>query len=84
MTDAAYQSIRLTAEKLEGEDDLRVFLEPADSDVRGSGHVIQLDVSIKNYIGESATDGPSAVEKSHLPCTSSLQILSTTSPLTGY
>lgn len=66
-----HQSIRLTAEKLNCEDRLRVFLEPAewDDELQGSRPVIQLDVSITHYIGESATDGPTAVERSSLPWT---------------
>ena len=80
------QSICLTAEKHESENDLKVFLEPAawDEELHGSRPVIQLDVSVQNYIGESATDGSSAVAKSSLPCMSSFQILSTASPLTRH
>ncbi|KAI0304363.1 mitochondrial protein Pet127-domain-containing protein [Multifurca ochricompacta] len=66
-----HQSIRLTAEKLEGEENLKVFLEPADWDegAHGSRPVIQLDISTKSYIGEMATNGSSAVERSNLPWT---------------
>ena len=72
----AYQSIRLTAEKPIRKDELRVFLEPAEwDDLQGSRPVIQLDVSIKHYIGLSATDGPHAVERSSLPCMSSFPTL---------
>jgi hypothetical protein len=65
------QSIRLTTEKLLNEDNLRVFLEPADWDekLHGLRPLIQLDVSIKNYIGERAIGGSSAVERSSLPWT---------------
>ncbi|KAI9443275.1 mitochondrial protein Pet127-domain-containing protein [Lactarius indigo] len=66
-----HQSIRLTAEKFEGEDNLKVFLEPADWDEELHGHrpIIQLDVSTKSYIDEMAATGPSAVERSNLPWT---------------
>jgi hypothetical protein len=66
----ARQSIRLTAEKPENEDNLRVFLEPAewDEEVNGPIPVIQLDVSTKSYIGETAISGSSAVERSNFPC----------------
>ena len=65
-----YKSIRLTMEKLESEDNLKVFLEPADWDeeLHASGSVIQLDVSTKSYIDEMAVSGPSAIERSNLPC----------------
>jgi hypothetical protein len=55
-----------------------VFLEPAewDDELQGSRPVIQLDVSIKHFIGERATDGPIAVEKSSLPCMPSFPTLS--------
>ncbi|KAH9179300.1 mitochondrial protein Pet127-domain-containing protein [Lactarius sanguifluus] len=48
-----HQSIRLTAEKSQREDNLKVFLEPADWDEELHGHrpVIQLDVWTKHYIG---------------------------------
>jgi hypothetical protein len=47
-----------------------VFIEPADPD---EGHdqsasIIQLDVSTKSYVREEPTSGPSAVERSKLPC----------------
>ncbi|KAH9042070.1 mitochondrial protein Pet127-domain-containing protein [Lactarius pseudohatsudake] len=66
-----HQSIRLTAEKCEREDNLKVFLEPADWDEELHGHrpVIQLNVWTKNYISEMAANGPSAVERSNLPWT---------------
>lgn len=55
-----------------------MFLEPAewDDELQGSRPVIQLDLSIKQYIGESATNGPIAVERSSLPCMSSFPTLS--------
>lgn len=59
------------------EDILRVFLEPAEWDeLQGSRPVIQLNVSIQHYIGESATDGQMAVKRSNLPCMSSFPTLS--------
>ncbi|KAH9065355.1 mitochondrial protein Pet127-domain-containing protein [Lactarius vividus] len=66
-----HQSIRLTAEKFEPEDNLKVFLEPADWDEELHGHrpVIQLNVSTQNYIDEMVVNGPSAVERSNLPWT---------------
>ncbi|KAI0250740.1 mitochondrial protein Pet127-domain-containing protein [Lactifluus subvellereus] len=66
-----YQSIRLTAEKLEGDNNLRVFLEPAewDEELHGSKPVIQLDVSTKSYIGEMAASGSNAVDRSNFPWT---------------
>ncbi|KAH8998517.1 mitochondrial protein Pet127-domain-containing protein [Lactarius akahatsu] len=66
-----HQSIRLTAEKSEREDNLKVFLEPADWDEELHGHrpVTQLNVWTKNYISEMAANGPSAVERSNLPWT---------------
>ncbi|KAF8500917.1 mitochondrial protein Pet127-domain-containing protein [Russula emetica] len=65
-----HQSIRLTAEKRKREKKLRVFLEPAEWDeLQGSKPVIELDVSIKHYICESATDGQIAVERSSQPWT---------------
>jgi hypothetical protein len=55
-----------------------VFLEPVewDEELQGSKPVIQLDLSIKHYIGENATNGPIAVERSSLPCMSSFPTLS--------
>lgn len=57
-------------EKFEAEDKLKVFLEPADWDeeLRGPRPIIQLDVSTQSYIAEKATSGPSAIERSNLPC----------------
>jgi hypothetical protein len=77
---AALQSIRLTAEKPEREDKLRVFLEPAewDEELNGSKPVIQLNVSTKSYIGDTATSGSSAVERSNCPCMSCILYLTST------
>ncbi|KAI9509215.1 mitochondrial protein Pet127-domain-containing protein [Russula earlei] len=65
------QSIRLTAEKREGQDTLKVFLEPAanNEEIHGSMPVIQLDVSINNYILKEAASGPNAVNRSKHPWT---------------
>lgn len=55
-----------------------MFLEPAewDDEVQGSRPVIQLDVSIEHYIGESPTIGPIAVSRSSQPCMSYYPTLS--------
>ena len=54
-----------------------MFLEPVEWDeLQGSSPVIQLDVSVKHYIGESATGGRIAVERSRLPCMPSFPTLS--------
>ena len=49
---------------------MKIFLEPADWDkeLHEPKPVIQLNVSTKSYIGETATSGPTAVERSKLPC----------------
>ena len=59
------------------ENQLKVFLEPAEWDeLQGSKPVIQLNVSVNHYIGKRATEGPIAVERSSLPCMSSFPTLS--------
>ncbi|KAI0269903.1 mitochondrial protein Pet127-domain-containing protein [Gloeopeniophorella convolvens] len=64
------QSVRLTAEKFESENDLKVFVEPADwSEAEEPRPVVQLNVTARSYIGEMAASGRSAVERSSLPWT---------------
>lgn len=64
------QSIRCVTEKKEGNDVLQVFLEPADwnEETQGPTPIVQLDVTVVNYAGDTEVRGSTAVARSDLPC----------------
>ncbi|ETW81737.1 hypothetical protein HETIRDRAFT_237178, partial [Heterobasidion irregulare TC 32-1] len=75
MTEAVHQfpdqSIRCVTEKKEGSDVLQVFLEPADwnEETQGPTPIVQLDVTVVNYAGDTEVRGSTAVARSDLPWT---------------